>query len=155
MPILTCGCVFCCHAVHNPCAEQNGGCMHECRVDGSRVHCECKVGYILAEDGKTCQGRYSSDDVTWMWLSGHQVLGWKETAGKLGFQSLNHVTCSTFSLVSDYYCFFGVFKDFSLPQKLSLKAKNSSFQVLLVTNTRKASEKLHRPAKSQVSIYLI
>lgn len=31
--------------------------MHECRVDGGRAHCDCKVGYILAEDGKTCEGK--------------------------------------------------------------------------------------------------
>lgn len=31
--------------------------MHECRVDGGRAHCDCKVGYILVEDGKTCEGK--------------------------------------------------------------------------------------------------
>lgn len=49
-------CAFCV-SVQNPCADQNGGCMHECRVDGGRAHCDCKVGYILAEDGKTCEGK--------------------------------------------------------------------------------------------------
>lgn len=52
-------CAFC-GAVHNPCAVQNGGCMHECRVDGGRAHCDCKAGYILAEDRKTCEGKCSS-----------------------------------------------------------------------------------------------
>ncbi|KAG7254983.1 hypothetical protein CRUP_013100, partial [Coryphaenoides rupestris] len=40
--------------LQDPCADQNGGCMHECRVDGGRAHCDCKVGYLLAEDSKTC-----------------------------------------------------------------------------------------------------
>ena len=30
--------------------------MHECRVDGGNAHCDCKGGYKLAEDGKTCEG---------------------------------------------------------------------------------------------------
>lgn len=42
--------------VQNPCANQNGGCMHECRVDGGKPFCDCKFGYLLAEDGKTCEG---------------------------------------------------------------------------------------------------
>ncbi len=54
-----CVCVCICAAVQNPCADQNGGCMHECRVDGGRAHCDCKVGYILAEDGKTCEGKFT------------------------------------------------------------------------------------------------
>lgn len=41
----------------NPCAVQNGGCMQECRLDGTRPRCHCRVGFILAEDRKTCQGR--------------------------------------------------------------------------------------------------
>lgn len=45
-------------AVPNPCAVQNGGCMHECRLDGTRPRCDCRVGFILAEDRKTCQGRF-------------------------------------------------------------------------------------------------
>lgn len=53
--------VFCCCAVHNPCAEHNGGCMHECRVDGGRAHCDCKEGYILGEDRKTCRGRVTTE----------------------------------------------------------------------------------------------
>lgn len=48
-------CVFCV-TVQDPCAEQNGGCLHDCRVDGGKAHCDCKVGYLLAEDGKTCEG---------------------------------------------------------------------------------------------------
>ncbi len=54
-------CAFCV-AVQNPCADQNGGCMHECRVDGGKAHCDCKVGYILAEDGKTCEGKFTSNN---------------------------------------------------------------------------------------------
>lgn len=47
-------------AVSNPCAVQNGGCMHECRLDGTRPRCGCRVGFILAEDRKTCQGRFTA-----------------------------------------------------------------------------------------------
>lgn len=36
--------------------------MHECRVDGGKAHCDCKVGYILAEDGKTCEGKATTDN---------------------------------------------------------------------------------------------
>lgn len=40
--------------------------MHECRVDGGKAHCDCKAGYILAEDRKTCEGNVSrkSNDIT-------------------------------------------------------------------------------------------
>lgn len=35
--------------------------MHECRADGGKAHCDCKVGYILADDKKTCEGKCSSN----------------------------------------------------------------------------------------------
>lgn len=44
-------------AVRNPCAVQNGGCMHDCRLDGARLYCDCRVGFVLAEDRKTCRGK--------------------------------------------------------------------------------------------------
>lgn len=44
-------------AGRNACAVQNGGCMHDCRLDGTTLYCECRVGFILAEDRKTCQGK--------------------------------------------------------------------------------------------------
>lgn len=31
--------------------------MHDCRLDGARLYCDCRVGFILAEDGKTCRGK--------------------------------------------------------------------------------------------------
>ena len=46
-------------AVQNPCAVENGGCMHDCRPDGTRAHCDCRVGFVLAEDRKTCQGKFA------------------------------------------------------------------------------------------------
>lgn len=30
--------------------------MHDCRVDGGNAHCDCRVGYLLAEDGRFCEG---------------------------------------------------------------------------------------------------
>lgn len=34
--------------------------MHECRADGGKAHCDCKAGFTLAADGKTCEGKLSS-----------------------------------------------------------------------------------------------
>lgn len=51
-----------CVTVQDPCADQNGGCMHECRADGGKAHCDCKVGYTLAADGKTCEGKLTSSE---------------------------------------------------------------------------------------------
>lgn len=50
-----------CFSVQDPCAEHNGGCMHMCHPDGGKAHCDCNAGYILAEDGKTCEGKITSD----------------------------------------------------------------------------------------------
>lgn len=50
-----------CVTVKDPCADQNGGCMHECQVDDGKAHCDCKAGYILADDGKTCEGSFTSN----------------------------------------------------------------------------------------------
>lgn len=57
----------CCAAVQNPCAVQNGGCMHGCRADGGKAHCDCKVGFILAEDRKTCQGKFTVNTIALEW----------------------------------------------------------------------------------------
>lgn len=57
-PPCPCSCLFS-GAVQDPCAVQNGGCMHDCRLDGTRPHCACRVGFILAEDRKTCQGKFT------------------------------------------------------------------------------------------------
>ena len=42
----------CAKAADNGCDTKNGKCVNE---PGS-FHCECKAGYKLAADGKTCQG---------------------------------------------------------------------------------------------------
>ncbi|KAL1426766.1 hypothetical protein MTO96_017995 [Rhipicephalus appendiculatus] len=41
-----------CH--ENECAKDNGGCSDICRDDPVGFHCECKPGFRLTEDGKTC-----------------------------------------------------------------------------------------------------
>ncbi|KAG9352925.1 hypothetical protein JZ751_017501 [Albula glossodonta] len=43
------------NAMHNPCSDKNGGCMHRCQNDGGRVRCDCHPGYRLAADGKACE----------------------------------------------------------------------------------------------------
>ncbi|KAK8763872.1 hypothetical protein V5799_033525 [Amblyomma americanum] len=41
-----------CH--ENECAKDNGGCSDICRDDPVGYHCECRPGFRLMEDGKTC-----------------------------------------------------------------------------------------------------
>ena len=38
------------------CDLDNGGCQHDCVVEGSSHVCKCKDGYKLQDDGKTCAG---------------------------------------------------------------------------------------------------
>ena len=38
------------------CLTDNGGCDHICVNEPGTHHCECKAGYLLADDGKTCNG---------------------------------------------------------------------------------------------------
>lgn len=44
--------------------------MDICRVDGGKAHCDCKVGYGLSEDQKSCHGKY----VTVMTMLGRLVV---------------------------------------------------------------------------------
>ncbi len=36
------------------CAEGNGGCEQLCVVDSSGYYCECRAGYRIGADGKSC-----------------------------------------------------------------------------------------------------
>lgn len=41
------------------CSVKNGECQHTCDIDGTgNVVCECREGYRLGEDGKSCDGMY-------------------------------------------------------------------------------------------------
>nr|AXF54285.1 thrombomodulin b [Danio rerio] len=37
------------------CEQDNGGCEHYCENRNTHYYCECSEGYVLGEDGKTCQ----------------------------------------------------------------------------------------------------
>ena len=40
----------------HPCEKKgNGGCEHMCNKDGDKVRCTCKEGFVLEEDGKSCE----------------------------------------------------------------------------------------------------
>ncbi|XP_060789591.1 CD248 molecule, endosialin a [Neoarius graeffei] len=36
------------------CDKDNGGCHHDCIEDGNHYYCDCKEGFLLAEDGMSC-----------------------------------------------------------------------------------------------------
>ena len=38
------------------CAVDNGGCDHICVNKPGSFECQCKEGYLLGDDGKTCTG---------------------------------------------------------------------------------------------------
>ena len=40
------------------CATENGGCSQICVNKVGTYSCECEAGYVLADDKKTCKGRY-------------------------------------------------------------------------------------------------
>ncbi|KAM8882020.1 CD248 molecule, endosialin a [Synchiropus picturatus] len=42
-------------ALHNWCDHNKGGCEHFCRSSGDRFSCECAEGYVLGDDGQTCE----------------------------------------------------------------------------------------------------
>ena len=42
------------------CLESNGDCAHICVNNDGGHRCECRDGYRLIEDGKTCQGTNSN-----------------------------------------------------------------------------------------------
>ncbi|KAK2852090.1 hypothetical protein Q5P01_008366 [Channa striata] len=37
------------------CGQDNGGCEHFCRTDGTHLYCECDNGYELGDDGQSCE----------------------------------------------------------------------------------------------------
>ena len=41
----------------DPCAQNNGGCDHNCTVVNSSKQCSCRLGYYLRTDGVTCEGK--------------------------------------------------------------------------------------------------
>ena len=40
------------------CAVDNGSCDQICINKPGSFECQCKDGYVLADDGKTCNGKY-------------------------------------------------------------------------------------------------
>lgn len=120
-----------CVAVQNPCADQNGGCMHECRVDGGKAHCDCKAGFILAEDRKTCEGNVSrkSADIPLTELRVNLVLSGKQYKQvhlllELLIISHSHLPQQMESAQLSCSNCFEHFKDFLLAQKLCLRIGN-------------------------------
>ena len=43
----------------NKCLISNGGCAHICIPEDNSNVCTCRTGFVLAEDGKACQGERS------------------------------------------------------------------------------------------------
>ncbi len=46
------------------CAEDNGGCSHECYTTYGESFCMCPAGFTLAEDWKTCEDVDECKDVS-------------------------------------------------------------------------------------------
>lgn len=42
------------------CADNNGGCQHQCTDTVGGYECSCKDGYSIDCDGHSCNGKYSS-----------------------------------------------------------------------------------------------
>ena len=42
---------------YNMCRLNNGGCSHLCINNEGHDECQCRDGYKLNEDGKTCTGQ--------------------------------------------------------------------------------------------------
>ena len=40
----------------NECEVQNGGCAHLCENLPGSFACKCNPGFLLEEDGKSCEG---------------------------------------------------------------------------------------------------
>ena len=40
----------------NECNNKNGGCAHTCTNTVGSYHCQCKIGYALAENKHGCKG---------------------------------------------------------------------------------------------------
>ena len=56
----------------NECGVNNGGCQHTCVSSEGTHHCECKSGYQLNSDGRTCTGIFG---VVGMWHHGENDTG--------------------------------------------------------------------------------
>ena len=41
----------------NQCSNGNGGCDHKCTNKIPDFECDCRQGYVLEKDGKTCKGK--------------------------------------------------------------------------------------------------
>ena len=41
------------------CSVNNGGCEHECINSPASFECRCDNGFVLASDGKSCNGMKS------------------------------------------------------------------------------------------------
>lgn len=105
--------------------------MHECRVDGGKAHCDCKAGFILAEDRKTCEGNVSrkSDDIPLTELRVNLVLSGKQYKQvhlllELLIISHSHLPQQMNSAQLSCSNCFEHFKDFLLAQKLCLRIGN-------------------------------
>ena len=49
--------IACLKSFLDPCAQNNGGCNHNCTVVNSAKQCSCGLGYYLRTDGVTCEGK--------------------------------------------------------------------------------------------------
>ena len=45
---------------YNECEEEPHGCEHVCVNDMGSYHCECRRGFFLSEDSKSCAGKSQS-----------------------------------------------------------------------------------------------
>ena len=48
---------------YNECEEEPHGCEHVCVNDMGSYHCECRRGFFLSEDSKSCAGKSQSPRV--------------------------------------------------------------------------------------------
>ena len=42
----------------NECEMLNGGCQHHCQNTNGSYVCQCKEGFFLDGNGKTCSGKF-------------------------------------------------------------------------------------------------
>ena len=42
----------------NECATSNGGCEHQCKNTNGSYICQCKKGFFLDGNAKTCSGKF-------------------------------------------------------------------------------------------------
>ena len=49
------------------CENENGGCDHNCYNEIGSFHCDCKIGYLLDDDGLGCKGMLvSKQGLKWL-----------------------------------------------------------------------------------------